>query len=167
MICHHVMVQKAASRLFQKRFSSPFFSWYHAITIMTNIPTSPSKTSIVLGLVLKENQVLLVRSWKKPTLWQLPGGWIEENESEIQAITREVYEETGITCKAHQCLGTRNHPLHRKEISYWLCSFENGQITIQDTKEIAEAIFVPKDQALQLLGETLFSAIRHYLQTHQ
>ena len=37
--------------------------------------------------------------------WQLPGGWIEPGESPLQAATREVMEETGLSLVAPEFVG--------------------------------------------------------------
>lgn len=47
------------------------------------------------GLIVKNNSVLL-HYHLKIQLWLPPGGHIEENEDPIQALKREVLEETGL-----------------------------------------------------------------------
>jgi 8-oxo-dGTP pyrophosphatase MutT (NUDIX family) len=47
------------------------------------------------GLIVKNNSVLL-HYHLKIKLWLPPGGHIEENEDPIQALKREVLEETGL-----------------------------------------------------------------------
>ena len=47
------------------------------------------------GIVLnRKGQVLIVS--QKGTSWSLPKGHIEENENELEAARREIYEEAGI-----------------------------------------------------------------------
>lgn len=55
---------------------------------------------VVLGALIDDGRVLLVhRSPNKrahPNVWDLPGGCVEENESEIEALARELREELGV-----------------------------------------------------------------------
>ena len=50
------------------------------------------------GLVIRGGRVLLIfHPYIKE--WMQPGGHIDEGEDPIQAATREVFEETGVTCE--------------------------------------------------------------------
>ncbi len=55
---------------------------------------------VVLGALVDEGGVLLVhRSPNKqahPNVWDLPGGCVEEGESELGALARELHEELGV-----------------------------------------------------------------------
>lgn len=60
----------------------------------------PPRPIVGIGVVvLKQNQVLLIRRAKPPNLgsWSLPGGAQELGETAEQAARRELMEETGIT----------------------------------------------------------------------
>jgi 8-oxo-dGTP diphosphatase len=60
--------------------------------------------------VFRGNEVLLVQRGKPPYLgaWSLPGGLIEPGETAIDAATREVLEETGISCRLHSIAGVND-----------------------------------------------------------
>jgi 8-oxo-dGTP diphosphatase len=47
------------------------------------------------AIILQSRQILLVKARDKDT-WQLPGGRIESGETPVQAVVREVLEETGL-----------------------------------------------------------------------
>lgn len=55
---------------------------------------------VVLGALVRDGQVLLAhRSPRKrayPNVWDLPGGVVEEGESELGALARELREELGV-----------------------------------------------------------------------
>ena len=55
---------------------------------------------VVVGALVREGRVLLVhRSPNRrayPDVWDLPGGHIETDESELGALTREMHEELGV-----------------------------------------------------------------------
>lgn len=60
--------------------------------------------------VFRGDEVLLVQRGKPPYLgsWSLPGGSIEPGEMAIEAATREVLEETGISCRLHSIAGVND-----------------------------------------------------------
>jgi ADP-ribose pyrophosphatase YjhB (NUDIX family) len=53
------------------------------------------------GAVVRDGQLLLVRRASRHGHgnWQLPGGFIEPNETIEQAVVREVHEECGVAAK--------------------------------------------------------------------
>ena len=60
----------------------------------------------VAAILFQEGRVLLVRRNIEPGhgLWSLPGGFIEMGETPEAAVTREVEEETGLTCRPQKLL---------------------------------------------------------------
>ena len=46
------------------------------------------------GVVFKEDKVLLIRSDRRG--WEFPGGIVENGEAVLDALKREIYEESGI-----------------------------------------------------------------------
>ncbi len=62
------------------------------------------------GAVVRDGRLLLVRRASRHGKgnWQLPGGFIEHNETIERAAVREVREETGVTAEAEGVLGVRN-----------------------------------------------------------
>jgi ADP-ribose pyrophosphatase YjhB (NUDIX family) len=62
------------------------------------------------GAVVRDGQLLLVRRASRHGRgnWQLPGGFIEPDETIEQAVLREVQEETSVTAEVEGVLGLRN-----------------------------------------------------------
>jgi ADP-ribose pyrophosphatase len=60
------------------------------------------------GLIINQDRVLLVKRKNPPSqgLWALPGGRVEWGETMVQAVEREVLEETGIVVKAERIVYT-------------------------------------------------------------
>ena len=56
--------------------------------------------TVPLSIVINNNKILLVLRRFPPLVWGPPGGFVDINETLIETAEREVYEETGITCKA-------------------------------------------------------------------
>ncbi|HEY7491065.1 MAG TPA: NUDIX domain-containing protein [Candidatus Tectomicrobia bacterium] len=62
------------------------------------------------GAVVHEGRILLVRraSRRGRGNWQVPGGFVEPDETVEQAVLREVAEESGVTAAVEGILGLRN-----------------------------------------------------------
>src|SRR5678816_1467359 len=62
------------------------------------------------GAVVRGGELLLVRRASRHGRgnWQLPGGFIEPDETIEQAVVREVQEEAGVTAKVEAVLGLRS-----------------------------------------------------------
>jgi len=62
------------------------------------------------GAVVHNGRLLLVRraSRRGRGNWQVPGGFIEPDETIEQAVIREVEEEAGVTAEVEGILGLRN-----------------------------------------------------------
>jgi ADP-ribose pyrophosphatase YjhB (NUDIX family) len=60
--------------------------------------------------VVRENRLLLVRraSRRGHGNWQVPGGFVEQDETIEQAVVREVAEEAGVEAQVQGVLGVRN-----------------------------------------------------------
>ena len=67
-----------------------------------------TQTFGVIGAILERNgKILLVREAKKIAkgMWSHPAGWIEVGENPIEAVKREVKEETGLEFESTHVLG--------------------------------------------------------------
>ena len=62
------------------------------------------------GAVVRDGCLLLVRrlSRRGHGNWQVPGGFVEQDETIEVAVVREVEEEAGVTAEVQGVLGIRN-----------------------------------------------------------
>ena len=84
--------------------------------------------------------------------WSFPKGKLESGESEEEAATREVEEETGLRCTLERELATARYVDARgrpKSVRYWLMTEIGGRL--EAANEIDEARFVPISEAAALL----------------
>ncbi|HRW58911.1 MAG TPA: NUDIX hydrolase [Chlamydiales bacterium] len=96
------------------------------------------KDQTVIGCVIKNNQILLIKRRDVP-VWVLPGGGIEEGETLDEAIIREVQEETGLKVKISHKIGeyTPTNKLTKYTHLYACTPIEGELSTGDETKDLA------------------------------
>lgn len=106
---------------------------------------------IVSAVVIEDGKVLMMREAKKRCrgLWYLPAGRVELNESLVEAVKREVLEETGLIFEPTSLVGIEGPTLD------WLRFNFTGKITggklktvENQDKESMEAGWFPTDDVL-------------------
>lgn len=73
---------------------------------------------VVDALVLKDNKILLVKRNRKLSeggKWGLAGGYVDRNETVLQAVEREIFEETGWQVEKITFLKVVDNPNRRHE----------------------------------------------------
>lgn len=111
------------------------------------------------GVVINEkNEILMVKNLRRG--WEFPGGQVEVGESVINAVRREIFEETGIDIEVGEifCISsnTGKYPgyngvkeIPTKIILDFICYAKGGIPKPSD--ENSETAFVPKNKVLELI----------------
>lgn len=71
---------------------------------------------VVDALVIRDGQILLTKRadhLRAGGLWAIPGGFVERDETTLEAVMREVLEETGYTCEVKQLITVLDSPQRR------------------------------------------------------
>ena len=120
---------------------------------------------VTIGVVTDNSKVLIVKRKKGEgnLIWQFPGGTVEPNETDEEAVVREVKEETGCNISIVKLIGERIHPYTRKPMSYWACKYESGNISVNDD-DLEEARWVEKKELLSFFTTPIYEPIISYLQ---
>jgi len=97
------------------------------------------------GAVVRDGRLLLVRRASRHGNgnWQLPGGFIEPDETVEQAVVREVFEETGVQAEVEAVVGLRSRydPDNGNGIYVVLLLRPTGGEPIADGREVDRAGF--------------------------
>lgn len=125
---------------------------------------------VVVGALIRNHRVLLAhRSPHKrayPDVWDLPGGVIEDGESELGALARELREELGVQIAtgstSHLCRVTAGPAEEPALLSAWLVREWEGSPTNVATEEHQDIGWFDLDElpplAHELVRQTLVSA---------
>lgn len=118
------------------------------------------------GIVIENSKILL--SYENITdQWMIPGGGLEENESETDCCIREVSEETGILVNASECLLEIDEYYENWKLinKYFICKVKgttNTKLTEREQKVGMEARWLSVDNA-----KNIFSKHASYTETDE
>ena len=118
------------------------------------------------GIVIENSEILL--SYERVTgQWMIPGGGLEENESEADCCIREVAEETGILVNASECLLEIDEYYENWKLinKYFICKVKgttNTKLTEREQKVGMEARWLSVDNA-----KNIFSKHASYTETDE
>jgi 8-oxo-dGTP diphosphatase len=85
----------------------------------------------------KQKRVLLVHR-RDYDLWNLPGGALEDFESSVNAVRREVKEETGLNIEVDKLIGVYSKENTNDMVFSFLCKIIDGKITLNDEADKIE-----------------------------
>ena len=105
----------------------------------------PKHIVAVAGLVTdSQGRVLMVLSPRRD--WEFPGGQVEEGETLIAALEREVLEETGVRVAVGQLVGIYSNVRSHIVMMDFLCQYLGGGTSTSD--ESLEVEWMERDEAL-------------------
>ncbi len=119
----------------------------------------PTHIVAAAGIVVNENgEILMVKDNRSG--WVFPGGQVEIGENVIDAVKREVLEETGIGIEVGElfCVSsnTSRHPGYNgvkevptKIVLDFICRAVSG--TPRPSEENSESAFIPRESAADLI----------------
>ena len=126
----------------------------------TNTPYH--QLTVVVGLIEKDNKILIIRrhdpehaQWHHR--WEFPGGKIELHETPVDALRREIKEETGLTIHSERLLGVSTKHwstpkgIQQTFILLYHCQDCTGEVCLNDQEnddfkwEKSEAIVLRSD----------------------
>ena len=96
---------------------------------------------VVAALIEKDNKVLIAkRSTGDPNVygkWEFPGGKVELNEDEFQAIEREIFEEFELKIKAKEFIinNVCEYPTKTVDLRLYSCEYISGEFKLHDHSE--------------------------------
>jgi len=109
---------------------------------------------VVMGLVKKDNKVLVVKNNKALKHWQLVTGFVNPGESAEQAIIREAKEETNLKTKINSFLGTFPYLKDKIQlIIVFKLDYVSGKLKSQD--DIVEAKWIDVKQKIKFKNNSV------------
>ncbi|WNL12841.1 NUDIX hydrolase [Aliarcobacter cryaerophilus] len=115
------------------------------------VPNLANHTLGVGAVVINsKNEILLIKEIIRNEYYKLPGGHIDDAEMISQALSREVFEETGVVVDFERIISIGHfypHQFHKSNL-YVLCLAKpkSLKIDVKDKKEISEAIWLDLDE---------------------
>lgn len=82
--------------------------------------------TVPLGIVVHNNQVLLVHRRFPPLVWGPPGGFTEENETLQETVKREINEECGIICEVFDEI--HRFKAYNTNVVVYACKYISGNL---------------------------------------
>lgn len=81
-----------------------------------------------IGVVIKENEILLVHRRFYPQLWAPPGGFLDPGETPEETVKREIWEETGVHCQVFSKV--YEFDFNDSHILVYACKYLSGDLQL-------------------------------------
>lgn len=105
------------------------------------------------GLVERNGKYLMIQEGKERCreTWNIPGGAVEHGETPVEAVKREVWEETGLEVEEVEGLlgvveGNSTLDGHPIFVFVFSCKVEDGEPDPEFDEEIMDSEFVPEKE---------------------
>jgi len=94
---------------------------------------------VVCAIIIYNNKILITQrseTMKLPLKWEFPGGKVEKEENEKQALTREIKEELNIEILLQKRISSHVHDYGSFKINLiaYLCEYVSGEIKLLEHK---------------------------------
>ncbi|MFA4942580.1 MAG: NUDIX domain-containing protein [Patescibacteria group bacterium] len=89
-------------------------------------------TVAAFGIILDEQDRVLLVHRLDYDLWNLPGGTMESGESPWECVIREVKEETGFDVEIIRLAGVYNKPDKNEVCFSFVCKIIGGELTLNE-----------------------------------
>jgi len=104
------------------------------------------------ALIVNENQEVLLfkHSYRKDIPWGLPGGWLKKGENPVEAVEREIQEESGFRVRIIKPLVIDTSEKYSRVDIVYLGELE-GETRFVSSDEVVEAGFFPVDEMPKII----------------
>ena len=122
----------------------------------------PKHIVAVSGLVRHpDGKILLIRSPRRG--WEFPGGQVEEGENLIEALQREIQEESGVTASIGSLVGIYSNIKTPTKVMFgFLGDYVSGELTTSE--ESVETKWVGRNSVLQhISNRVIYDRIKDML----
>lgn len=131
----------------------------------------PRELRVVRAAIMDDDRVLLMQRAKddsyRPGAWELPGGKIDSGERPIDALKREISEETGLRIKKYPLfiLGERNEILDGKNAGrvyvglFYAAKRLGGGLTVSDEHNDARWVYLDRAMSYGSLAPEMVRAL--------
>ncbi len=112
------------------------------------IESSPERRRGAVAVVLRDDRFLVIRRSANvvaPGAMCFPGGGIEGQESEIEALVREFREELGAAIRPLRCVWRSTTRWH-VELAWWLGELANGTELCPNPAEVESVHWLTTDE---------------------
>ena len=134
----------------------------------------PEKRVSSIGFILNEEQKILLVKPSYYKFWHLPGGFVDEHESPLQAISREISEEINLNMEPERLMMVDYEAggEQTKEVLVFIFDFgtvdQDKFIQLKvDNSEIIDFGFFDMDTAIRLVGPDRSNRLEICYQVHQ
>ena len=116
--------------------------------VMNTVLQDPSRRRGVVGVIFREDRLLVIRrslTVVAPGLLCLPGGGIEEGETESEALVREMREELAIDVTPKR-LCWRSTTSWNTELAWWIAHLDPAITPIANPDEVSEVHWLRREE---------------------
>lgn len=111
------------------------------------------------GVLIQDGKILMVREALDGG-WTLPGGWADVGETPSVAVIREVFEETGLSCRVQRLVGVYDAnrvegalDLYHAYKLVFLCERISGELmSSAETSEVGFSLWTSFQARFHLIG---------------